>query len=303
MFQAAIDELGLQEFKKRLGYIPAAKDIKSHKDATSKLLSCVYQATRNSSKATHSAAQQLSKQLAATFFDIDVDSLVEGYSQLIEKTLNLKLSWEKHNIALQNIQARVRSPSVWLIANLKQALLLTTSNRSEASVGYTTMDGDSSGGLAPLGGIDKAYLREWLQWLERHRPQGLSSFSTLSLVNAQAPTAELKPLKQKQTDEGELMPYVVLDSIERKAIRDKLLPLSVYEVVCEEHSHQYSKKQLALWVERFFTLWSVNQWKRERYAPSFHLDDENVDPKTWCRFPILSGGFQRELAELRKKQK
>ena len=38
--------------------------------------------------------------------------------------------------------------------------------------------------------------------------------------------------------------------------------------------------------------------ERERYALSFHLDDENLDPKTWCRFPILSGGFERELAEL-----
>ena len=62
----------------------------------------------------------------------------------------------------------------------------------------------------------------------------------------------------------------------------------------------YSAAQLQLWVERFFRLWCRNQWKRERYAPSFHLDDENLDPKTWCRFPILSGGFERELAELRE---
>jgi NAD+ synthase (glutamine-hydrolysing) len=54
------------------------------------------------------------------------------------------------------------------------------------------------------------------------------------------------------------------------------------------------------WVEKFFTLWCRNQWKRERYAPSFHLDDHNLDPKTWCRFPILSGGYARELAELRR---
>ena len=55
---------------------------------------------------------------------------------------------------------------------------------------------------------------------------------------------------------------------------------------------------LAEWVDRFFTLWCRNQWKRERYAPSFHVDDKNLDPKTWCRFPILSGGFRRELREL-----
>ena len=50
--------------------------------------------------------------------------------------------------------------------------------------------------------------------------------------------------------------------------------------------------------KKFFRLWSRNQWKRERLAPSFHLDDFNVDPKTWCRFPILSGGFEEELNQL-----
>ena len=61
----------------------------------------------------------------------------------------------------------------------------------------------------------------------------------------------------------------------------------------------FLRQQLAAWVERFFKLWCRNQWKRERYAPSFHVDDENLDPKTWCRFPILSGGFRRELDEFR----
>ena len=53
-------------------------------------------------------------------------------------------------------------------------------------------------------------------------------------------------------------------------------------------------------IRKFFRLWSINQWKRERFAPSFHLDDWNVDPQSWCRFPILSGGFQEELNELDK---
>jgi NAD+ synthase (glutamine-hydrolysing) len=64
--------------------------------------------------------------------------------------------------------------------------------------------------------------------------------------------------------------------------------------------NEYTPQQIGSWVERFFKLWCRNQWKRERYAPSFHLDDENLDPKTWCRFPILSGGFEVELTELRR---
>ena len=95
------------------------------------------------------------------------------------------------------------------------------------------------------------------------------------------------------------MPYELLDAIERAAIRDKLSPLEVFKRMRAEFP-QYTIEQLHIWVERFFRLWCRNQWKRERYAPSFHLDDENLDPKTWCRFPILSGGFELELAELRK---
>ena len=90
------------------------------------------------------------------------------------------------------------------------------------------------------------------------------------------------------------MPYPVLDAIERAAIRDKLMPLEVFQQV-HPLFPQYGSEQLAVWVERFFQLWCRNQWKRERYAPSFHVDDENLDPKTWCRFPILSAGFQEEL--------
>ena len=96
------------------------------------------------------------------------------------------------------------------------------------------------------------------------------------------------------------MPYDLLDTVERFAIRDKQSPLEVLQSV-EGLFTQYSLTQLATWVERFFQLWCRNQWKRERYAPSFHLDDENLDPKTWCRFPILSGGYERELKEMRAK--
>jgi NAD+ synthase (glutamine-hydrolysing) len=93
------------------------------------------------------------------------------------------------------------------------------------------------------------------------------------------------------------MPYDLLDAIERAAIRDKRSPLEVYRLVRVELP-SYAASDLGLWIARFFRLFSRNQWKRERYAPSFHLDDANLDPKTWCRFPILSGGFERELEEL-----
>jgi NAD+ synthase (glutamine-hydrolysing) len=163
------------------------------------------------------------------------------------------------------------------------------------------MDGDTSGGLAPLGGIDKTYLRHWLKWMETKGPVGLNPIQALRFINAQQPTAELRPPvagSNEQTDEADLMPYDFLEAVEDSAIRDKHTPLEVLQELLPRYA-EYKPLQLAQWIDRFFRLWCRNQWKRERFAPSFHLDDRNVDPRSWCRFPILSGGFERELAELR----
>ncbi len=261
------------------------------------LLTTVYQATINSSTTTRDAARMVAEAVGARHLEFEVDHLVEAYVDMVSGAEGRELTWRDDDLALQNIQARARAPGVWMLANLGGALLLATSNRSEAAVGYATMDGDTCGGLSPIAGIDKAFLRQWLRWLETDGPEGLGPIPALSAVNAQQPTAELRPAHQGQTDEQDLMPYELLDAIERAAIRDKRSPLEVFELMRADFP-DLTSAQLGVWVARFFRLWSRNQWKRERYAPSFHLDDENLDPKTWCRFPILSGGFERELAAL-----
>jgi NAD+ synthase (glutamine-hydrolysing) len=264
-----------------------------------RLLTCVYQATRNSGAETLAAARAAAEAVGAEFLVWNVDGVVDTYVDTVAKAIGRELTWEHDDIALQNIQARARGPGAWLLANLRGALLLTTSNRSEAAAGYATMDGDTCGGLAPLAGIDKAFLLDWLKWMETVGPDGIGRLPQLAVVNRLRPTAELRPPAASQTDEADLMPYRVLDAIERAAIRDKLMPVEVFQAV-RPMFPQYASGQMAEWVERFFRLWCRNQWKRERYAPSFHLDDENLDPKTWCRFPILNSGFERELEELRE---
>ncbi|RYD49217.1 MAG: NAD(+) synthase, partial [Verrucomicrobiaceae bacterium] len=269
-------------------------------DLTGQLLTTAYQATRNSGGVTRNAAAVLAKAIGARHHELDIAAIHESYVDLIGKAVGRELDWKQDDIALQNIQARVRSPGIWMIANITNTLLLSTSNRSEAAVGYATMDGDTSGSLAPIAGIDKAWLRKWLRWLETDGPiigGAPSCLPELSVINVQQPTAELRPADAAQTDEGDLMPYPVLDVIERAAIRDKRGPADVFEIIRREFPH-YPGALLLTWLRRFFQLWSRNQWKRERYAPSFHLDDQNLDPKTGCRWPILSGGFRLELDEL-----
>ena len=320
MIRMAVENIGIDGVKKKLGYIKAVQGCKTPEEIVGKLLTVMYQGTENSSDDTFNSAKTLADDIGATFLNININGLVETYRGLIEEQLGRKLSWNADDVALQNIQARVRAPSIWMLANIHNALLLSTSNRSEAAVGYATMDGDTAGSISPITGIDKHFLRGWLRWLQTvglnvknewtpaDRTGSVTDPTTsdqlikvagLSAVNGLQPTAELRPLDKKQTDEEDLMPYDVLNSIEEAAIRDKQPPVEVLKLVEVRYATQYDREKLLLWVERFFKLWSRNQWKRERYAPSFHLDDHNLDPRSWMRFPILSGGFEKELAEMR----
>ena len=259
------------------------------------LMTCAYQATQHSSDATEAAARSVAEGLGFQFVKWDVDKLVAGYVHLVEDAIGRIPTWETDDVALQNIQARVRAPGVWMLANLKNALLLTTSNRSEAAVGYATMDGDTCGGLAPIAGIGKPFLIEWLAYMSEKYP-------CVRPVLKLKPSAELRPggENQEQTDEDDLMPYVLLEQIQQAAIRDKLSPDEVYERLSNlewltvtsdgcSSAPRPEENTLRGYIDKFFTLWHRNQWKRERYAPAFHIDDESLDPKTWCRFPILSG--------------
>ena len=297
MCERLIVELGLEQTKAKLFYIPGTESIKNAQDLCKLLLTCVYQASANSGPVTETAAEELAKSIGAEYHFFNIEPVLEIYRGLSQNALGRKLAWESDDLAMQNIQARGRAPGVWMMANLKGALLLTTSNRSEAAVGYATMDGDTCGGLSPLAGIGKVFLREYLREIEVNELCGLSKLPALSYVNAQEPTAELRPPGEEQKDEEDLMPYEVLDQIQKLAIRDRLSPK---EIFCELRKNHVDKDSLA-YLQRFFTLWSRNQWKRERYAPAFHLDDESLDPKTWCRFPILSGGFKLELQEIEKE--
>ena len=95
------------------------------------------------------------------------------------------------------------------------------------------------------------------------------------------------------------MPYHVLDAIERAAIRDKQSPLEVFRLVRPQFP-AVSPSPVAPLGRAVLPPLVPQPVEAGALRPSFHLDDENLDPKTWCRFPILSGGFERELAELRE---
>ncbi|SHO59456.1 NAD(+) synthase [Algoriphagus zhangzhouensis] len=295
MVRRGLEELGVETFCKKVGIPIPETDKDIEKALVNQLLTTAYQGTKNSSEDTFQSAKKLAESLGAVFYDWKIDEEVESYTSKIEKAIGRDLTWEKDDITLQNIQARARSPIIWMLANINNALLLSTSNRSEGDVGYATMDGDTSGSISPIAAVDKYFILHWLRWAQENldRPG-------LQYVNSLQPTAELRPLEKTQTDEKDLMPYSLIVEIEKLAIRDQRSPMDIYLILKEEV--EIEAEQLKGYIKKFFQLWSRNQWKRERLAPSFHLDQFNVDPKTWFRFPILSGGFAEELELLDKTE-
>lgn len=282
----AVQQLGKERLEAKLGMRFGGEDEKA---IVSQLFATAYQATDNSSEHTFDSARTLAESIGATFFDWRIDDVTCSYQNKIERAIGRALNWDLDDITLQNIQSRSRSPGIWMLANLESKLLLATSNRSEGDVGYATMDGDTSGSISPIAGVSKKFILEWLVFAQKeYRLEGLEK------VNELVPTAELRPLEQSQTDEADLMPYDVLVEIERYAILEGLPP----KVIFEHMESKHDPLQLRGWIRKFFRLWARNQWKRERYAPSFHFDDFNIDPRSWYRFPILSGSFQEELGEI-----
>ncbi|TGN20130.1 NAD(+) synthase [Leptospira idonii] len=256
----------------------------------SKLLVTLYQKTENNSELTETIAKVLTEELGNPHHQISIDSSVEEAVGLIQSQIGRKLTWETDDLALQNIQARVRSPLIWLLANLNGHLLLSTGNRSEASVGYTTMDGDSSGSLCPISGVSKEFILRWIDDIQSGNNPYISFKESLKLLRQTKPTAELRPLETKQEDEKDLMPYPILQEMERLSVFVGLEEEECFFRMKQSHPEldaDLLKKQ----IERFTKLFRTSQWKRERLPPSFHLDEYGLDPKTSYRYPILSGDF------------
>ncbi len=277
------------------------------KEVMPKVLITLYQGSDHSGDITRNAAKTLAQDLGATHYEWSISAVVAEYEKMVNSILpeNDKLSWEKDDITLQNIQARSRSPGVWMLANRFNKLLIATSNLSEASVGYCTMDGDTSGVISPIAGISKSRILKinrsiWENGLLLDNTQGEEDHMqvpAMKLIVDQKPTAELRPTEQ--TDESDLMPYPLMDEIRRLAQSMNFSPAGILErLVSGQFGKEYTSSYLLNAVKKYFRLYCRNQWKRERFAVGFHIESDSADPKTFRRFPVLSSMLKREMQDV-----
>lgn len=256
-----------------------------------------YLATLHSGDATRTAARELAHQIGAEHLEADIEPTIDLHEQLVSGMLGEALSWKNpsHDIALQNVQARLRGSLIWFVANLRHRLLLTTSNKSEAAVGYATMDGDTAGGLAPIADVPKSLIGPWLSWAMRRH--GLDALRHVLETPA---TAELRPPENAQTDEGDLMPFAVLDRLIYHFAYLGEEPLVMFQRLWPELQDRYGgdPRAFAAHVRKFVRMFCQAQWKRERFAISFRVTAFDLDPKYGFRFPPVQEPFTAELADL-----
>ncbi len=268
-----------------------------------KVLTTLYQGGDGSSTDTFEAAAKLAADLGSKHNSWKITPLVRMYTDLVNSLdPDNPLSWEKDDLTLQNIQARSRGPGIWMIANREGKLLIFTGNMSEAAVGYCTMDGDTVGGFGPIAGIGKSRILKINKYLAEEGVQIGPDFKftmpNMAYINALEPSAELRP-GGNQTDERDLMPYVVLDEIRRLHQLELLSPAEVIEeLVKSETFGQLGREQITAYVKRYFMLNTRTQWKREREALGFHIEPDDCGPRSYRRFPVLNDGMHCLLAKI-----
>ncbi|MCR5536700.1 MAG: NAD(+) synthase [Succinivibrio sp.] len=266
------------------------------------VLTTVYQASEVSGEVTRTAACKLASDLGSTHYSWSIAELVREYTRLVNATTpDDPLNYERDDLTLQNIQARSRAPGVWMLANRYNKLLVVTCNASEEAVGYCTMDGDTCGGVAPLACVSKSRILKINAKIAspglRVNDEVTLQLPHMELVCAQAPTAELRP---DQTDERDLMPYVVLDRIHELNQGELLFPQAILSKLTLEFP-SYSESELTLFVNKYFRKLCVSQWKRERGATSFHIEPCDLNAKSGFIFPLLNDGFSSFLADFKKQ--
>jgi NAD+ synthase (glutamine-hydrolysing) len=177
------------------------------------------------------------------------------------------------DVTEENIQSRIRGNLLMAMSNKYRALLLTTGNKSELAVGYCTIYGDMSGGLAVISDVPKMMVYRMSRWLNREReviPESILS---------KAPSAELRP---DQTDQDSLPPYDVLDDILCLHIERHL---SAEEIIAQGFN------EAIVW--QVLNLVTTAEFKRRQAAPGLKVTDRAFG--IGWRMPIAKKSLKKSL--------
>ena len=168
---------------------------------------CVMMKTQYTSELSLQIVQELADRNGFDYQVIDIEPMIKRQGELLQQIFEQK----PKQIVLENLQARERGKILMAMSNQFGWLVLACGNKSEASVGYCTLYGDTCGGIMPIGDIYKSHLFELARW------RNLQSDVLPEAVINRAPSAELSA---GQKDEDSLPPYKILDKILIKYVEE-----------------------------------------------------------------------------------
>ena len=247
-----------------------------------------YMESQNSSKATRNRAKAIADQVGSYHLDVNIDSvvsaLVSTFIKLTDKTPKFRIEGgtDAENVALQNIQARIRMVLsyflsqllLWVRGGKGGLLVLSSANVDESLRGYVTKYDCSSADVNPIGGISKMDLRRFLDWAADH----LGYTALIDVVSA-LPTAELEPITEDYTQEDEADMKMTYEELSRFGILRKIYrcgPVSMFEKLVYEWNH-LAPSEVAEKVKRFFFYYSINRHKMTTLTPAYHAESYSPD--------------------------
>jgi NAD+ synthase (glutamine-hydrolysing) len=168
----------------------------------SESVTCVTMPSPYSSEGTRGDAYKLAENLGVELLELPIGEAMAGYEDLLADVF----AGREPDITEENLQARIRGNLLMALSNKFGWLVLTTGNKSEMSVGYSTLYGDSAGGFAVIKDVPKLLVYRLVAERGRRDPESPVPESIVT----RAPSAELRP---DQRDQDSLPPYEVLDAI------------------------------------------------------------------------------------------
>ena len=198
---------------------------------------------------TRSDAEKLAVNLGIEFHTVPIAETLDAFS----KTLELLEGWDENGLAYENLQARIRGTILMSYSNQYGWLVLTTGNKSETAVGYSTLYGDTAGGFAVIKDVPKTLVYHLCRFINEQADREIIP----ETIMTRPPSAELRA---DQKDSDSLPDYDVLDAILKNYVE---LDHSVEELI----KAGFDEEQ----VRRVIRLVDRNEYKRRQCPPGVKI--------------------------------
>ena len=246
--------------------------------------------SRITSSESKNDAKTLAQNLGINFLEVPLASTIDPMKEMLNSAFEeVKTDKFEKTTTIENLQARLRATILWSVSNeFRQMLPIATSDKSEAYIGYATVNGDMSGGFAPIADVTKTKLFALADYLNEHR---YVKNAIPQAILEKPPGAELKinPKTGKTVcAEEENMPYEFLDEIiwfvENKGFGfDELINHTFYY----EKKNLLSQEQKEEWINKFFWKSKCAVYKWHIMPPSVVVDMHSINSVEY-RQPIIS---------------